>query len=268
MLFGSRPRSTVWSLTKLRIRSPAPARSTSDNATSQTTSVLRSWPRRNPPTTPRPESFSGSAMFFFTVCSAGTSPNTMAVNTATPRLKARTGMFSRISASVGNSPCGMSPFTPTTPAYAKRTSNHGADQREHETLDQQLAHEQPASGSERRADRHLLFARGGTREQHVRDVGARDEEQHAHRREQRVQRRPELPHEAVDPAHHVYGEPRRVVVRVELCDPARHDVHLRGRALERDTASSAWPGRRRSGAASRDRRDRASSASRDRRPAW
>ncbi len=111
-LLGSSPRSTVWSVTKLRMSSPAPASNTSESATSLMTSALRNLPRRKPPTTPRPESFSGSAMFFCAVCSAGTSPNTTAVNTATPRLNASTGMFRRMSASVGNNPCGIRPLTP------------------------------------------------------------------------------------------------------------------------------------------------------------
>ena len=102
-------------------------------------------------------------------------------------------MFSRMSASGGIKPSGISRDDRLDAGVREHAAERRAAERKQQALDQQLTHEQPSAGAERRADRHLLLARCGAREQHVRDVGARDEQQHAHRREQRVQRRPELP---------------------------------------------------------------------------
>src|ERR1035438_10501849 len=62
-LCGLNPRSTVCSATKVRIMTPAPVNSTSESASSTMTSAFRSRPRRKPPLTPRPESFSGPTIF-------------------------------------------------------------------------------------------------------------------------------------------------------------------------------------------------------------
>ena len=105
---------------------------------------------------------------------------------------------------------------------------------QHQALDEQLPNQQPAAGPERRPDGHLFLARGRAREQHVRDVGARNQQQNAHRRKKRVQRRPELANEPVNPAHDVDGELGRIVVGIDLRNPARDDVHFRGGLLERD----------------------------------
>ena len=54
------------------------------------------------------------------VCSAGTSPKSSVVNIATSRLKASTGMFSRMTASRGIVPSGMSAAMAFVPPYANR----------------------------------------------------------------------------------------------------------------------------------------------------
>ena len=136
----------------------------------------------------------------------------------------------------GKQPLRHEPLHALNTRVREGASQHRTAERKHEALDEKLPHEQPASCAERRADRHFLFARGGAREQHVRDVGARDEQQHPHRRKQRIQRRPELPHEAVDPAHDMHGELWWIVVWIEFGDPARDEIHLRGCPLERDPA--------------------------------
>ncbi len=115
----------------------------------------------------------------------------------------------------------------------KRTSEHRAAECKHEAFDQQLTHEHPPCRAEGCANRHLFLARGRTCEQHVGDVGARDEQQHGDRREQRVERGAELPHEAIDPADHVNGETRRVVVGVRFRDTPCDEIHLRRGARER-----------------------------------
>ena len=68
------PKSVCCSVAKVRIIKPAPVSSTSESAISTTTSALRNRPRRNPPLTPRPESFNGSTMSRRESCIAGARP--------------------------------------------------------------------------------------------------------------------------------------------------------------------------------------------------
>ena len=53
-------------------------------------------------------------------------------------------------------------------------------------------HDASAAGAEHDADRELLLARLGPREQQVRDVRARDEQHRADRQQQHEQRRPDV----------------------------------------------------------------------------
>ena len=49
----------------------------------------------------------------------------------------------------------------------ERTSEHPTTDGKHETLDEQLANQQPAAGAKRCSDRHFLLARGRAGQQHV-----------------------------------------------------------------------------------------------------
>ena len=77
---------------------------------------------------------------------------------------------------------------PWVSATATATPTHAADRRQHETLDQQLAHQLTARGAERQPDRDFLLPHEAARDQQVRDVGAGDqqhESDHAHQHDQR-----------------------------------------------------------------------------------
>ena len=119
------------------------------------------------------------------------------------------------------------------PAVRKQAAESGAARREQHAFDQQLADDAPSAGAEGDANRHLSLARGRSREQHVGNVAARDEEEQSDRRSQCVQRGFELADDAVDPADGVHGELLRIVVGVDLGQAVRDDVHVRGGLLER-----------------------------------
>ena len=55
MLFGSSPRSTDWSFTEMRIRGSCAGEQHQRERDSHMTRALRSFPRRKPPTIPRPD---------------------------------------------------------------------------------------------------------------------------------------------------------------------------------------------------------------------
>ena len=96
-----------------------------------------------------------------------------------------------------------------TPAAAHSTPTTAPAKREQDALGQQLLDETAAAGADRRAQGHFALAHGRTREQEVRDVDARDEQQQADRAEQRVQRGPE---EADDFVCERHGERRPAFV--------------------------------------------------------
>ena len=74
-----------------------------------------------------------------------------------------------------------------SPAGRRRRAAVPSDaggEREDQALGQQLPHQPPAARAERRADGHLALARRRPRQQQVRDVRARDQQQQPDRAEQ------------------------------------------------------------------------------------
>ena len=63
-----------------------------------------------------------------------------------------------------------------------------ADQAEQQAFGQHLPQQPTPPGAERRPNRQLALPRGGARQQQVRDVGAGDQQDEAHRAEQDEQR--------------------------------------------------------------------------------
>ena len=92
----------------------------------------------------------------------------------------------------------MTATSALTPSAANAAADRRAEQRQHETLDQQLSHQPSAARAERAAQRDLSLPSGRAAEQHVRDVGARDEQQQPDGGGHRVERRPESADDAVD----------------------------------------------------------------------
>ena len=75
------------------------------------------------------------------------------------------------------------------PKLREQQADDGAGPGEHEALGEQLTHEPPRAGAERRADGQLALARRRAREQQVRDVRAGDqqhEDDGAHQRQDRL----------------------------------------------------------------------------------
>ena len=64
----------------------------------------------------------------------------------------------------------------------ERHSGGAAGGGEERTLRQELAHDPPARGSQRKADRYLLLSRARPDDQQAREIGAGDEQHHADRR--------------------------------------------------------------------------------------
>ncbi len=78
-----------------------------------------------------------------------------------------------------------------SPQGEKRSAG-AAEKREHEALGQELAEHPGAAGPESGADRDLPLSRRRAREQHVGDVGAGDQEDERHRRQEHEERRPDV----------------------------------------------------------------------------
>ena len=70
----------------------------------------------------------------------------------------------------------------------EQDAGRGAEQRQQQALDQQLARDEPARRAERQPDAQLALPRGGLREQEIGHVRARDEQHHRDDAEQHEQR--------------------------------------------------------------------------------
>ena len=99
----SKPGFTSRSSTKLFIRSPAPTRSSSDNATSETTSRERTRSRPRPPPELRPPSFRASLRSTFEAWSAGANPKRRPIRHTNPAVKRSTRASNSISFKRGTS---------------------------------------------------------------------------------------------------------------------------------------------------------------------
>ena len=113
------------------------------------------------------------------------------------------------------------------------TPKDGPERGEHPALDQELPDDAQTARAEREPDRHLALPRRAARQQHVRHVAARDQQQQPHRRRERIQRRLESPDDAVGPADDLDDELPGIAVRILLGQPARDDVELRLRLRKR-----------------------------------
>src|SRR5713226_7859239 len=69
----------------------------------------------------------------------------------------------------------------------------GPPRRTKEAFHQQLPHHPPRRGSQGRTDRKLALPCGGLRQQQIRHVGARNQQNQRHHRKQRLQRCPGIP---------------------------------------------------------------------------
>ena len=183
------------------------------------TSVAMRNPRRRlpPPVLPRSPCFNDSAGFEEEDEIAGTRPKKMPVTTEMPRLNDMTWALSPISLKFRKAGGAIA----MSSGIAQAASNGAEDPTqngEEDALGQQLPDEPAAARAHRRANRDLARARGGAREQKVRDVRAADEKEKADCGEKQQQHRP-------DPAHGIFVQRRHadagilVVVLILLLEP-------------------------------------------------
>ena len=125
-----------------------------------------------------------------------------------------------------------------TPTYAISRTEHGARTGQHRRLGEQLPNDAAAGGAERYPHGHFPCAGCAAREQEVRDVDAREQEQQAGRRHHNRQDRPEIAdHRGNQWLRHIgsIGVGRRKVPGQSLHDRR----HFRVGAFQRHTRLSA-----------------------------
>ena len=220
ILDGLKPGFAWVSATTVRSIRPAPASSTRARTRSATTSTERA--RDRPPTLPR-ESI---ASVCFAPRQAGTSPKTRLVSTAIAAVNASTRPSTPMCSSRG-SETGANAASPSHGGHREEHARHRAAGAEHEALGQQLPDDARAPGAEDGAQGELALPRHRARQQQVRDVGARDEQDEPHGAEQHVERGLHVPRQRVAQRHD-RQRPGLVVGRMLLAHPLADRVHLRG----------------------------------------
>ena len=101
-----------------------------------------------------------------------------------------------------------------------RQAGRGGDQREQQVLGDQLREQAQSSRAKRDPQRHLVAPVHAANEQQVRDVGARDQQQHAHRPEQQLERPPRVADQRITQGDRriLRGLIRRGRLPFHLCD--------------------------------------------------
>ena len=99
-----------------------------------------------------------------------------------------------------------------------------ADQAEQQAFGQHLAQQSTPPGAERRSNRQLALPRGGAGEQQVRDVGAGNQQDEAHRTEQDDQRPLDVTHDLFVQRHEADTNPG--VRWILFLQPRGDGVHL------------------------------------------
>ena len=193
------PASTLIRFQKLRSNSPAPITRTTASATSAATRPLRSRARVAPAVDRCPDSFN----VMLTVCwrrfTSGASPNSIPVTTETTTVKARTTGSREMSAARGNAVRIRGQERAET-GKGDSDADGAADQREQDSLGQELSKDPPATRAECGPDGELTLTRFGARQQEVGEIGAGDEQHEPDRTLQHPQR-------LADAADHVVLQP-------------------------------------------------------------
>jgi hypothetical protein len=129
------------------------------------------------------------------------------------------------------------------PAHAERGDHHArqaAGRRQHERLGDELPRDPAASRAERVADREFALARGSLREEQVRHVRARDEEQEEDGAEENVQGRPDAAGERRLQRHRLRVREEVLALLGRVADHVFRDGAQVGAGLRhRDTVSQA-----------------------------
>jgi hypothetical protein len=117
------------------------------------------------------------------------------------------------------------------PAREQQT-HEGRRQRQDDAFGQQLPHDAPPAGAERRAQGDLAPARGAAGQQQVRDVAARDEQHHPDRGEQHEEPRLVVADEAVSERRRRVAQLAGILRKV-VTEPYRDGLELLLRLLRR-----------------------------------
>ena len=198
---GSKPGSMAAAAARLRSTRPAPTSRTSASASSETTNTSRSSASRPWPVVPRAPR--RSPMRVRAACQAGTRPKTRPVTIETAE---REGQRPALDRHVGGARQ-VGRRHRRDGAHAERRqgqADDAAQAREQQALDQQLADDLEPRRAEREADGDLRLPRRGARQQHVRDVGAGDQQHEADRDEQHRQAEPRVADDALLERHHLH----------------------------------------------------------------
>ena len=128
--------------------------------------------------------------------------------------------------------------------HASSSAADRAEQRQHHRFGDQLAHQAAAAGADREADADLLLPARRARQQHARDVGARDQQ---HQADDRHQRGRDRHHHRIERGMkvHVAGRLHRRCADRDWwpdCRPSRRaasTAHVGARLLDRRRPASA-----------------------------
>ncbi len=137
--------------------------------------------RRRSPRPPRPSACSTNPAC--SDCSAGASPNSTPVSSASAALKPRMRKSGSARSISGAPSRGQEAQQAAHHGHRKQQPDCAARHRQHQAFDQQLPHQLPARRAHRQPHRHLLLPRHRPRNQQVRHVEARDQQHqpdHAH----------------------------------------------------------------------------------------
>ena len=124
---------------------------------------------------------------------------------------------------------------PAEKPSGEQQTDRRADAGQRELFDQQLPDQLSTTRANRASDGELLAPRRAAHEQEIRDVDARDQEDHRDRAEQHEQRAPDIAHVVVLQRKHQHV-PAGAALRVALRDVSGDGVDVRPRPLHRN----AW----------------------------
>ena len=127
-----------------------------------------------------------------TACSAGAQPNSTTV-TMTTSDRERHDAEVHVEGGPSRQFIGDDPRPARRGPSARQQADAASRGRQHQVLDQELAHQPHAAGAERQPDPHFAPARQRAREHHRRDVRARDDQQDRDRAGHRRARRCDSP---------------------------------------------------------------------------
>ncbi len=208
-----------------------PSASTNASATSTTTRPSRRRLNVNEPVERPPDVFVMSCASVRAAMTAGARPKSTATTTQTRQEEREGGPVERDLVRARD-PGGADPDEQIERPARHDDARHAAREREQQALDEELADEASGARAERGARDHLVRARGGPREEQVRDVGAGRGEHQSDRAEQQPERLVNLAEHVVGERHQLHAE-RPVGPRSGHIQPLLDGIELSVRSANR-----------------------------------